>query len=392
MEVDGVTSDISQSMNASGTTHAHFDKIVGVWLPGIFCALGILGNLVSLAVLSLDRGISPTFLTLKALALSDIILLSAAFFQQVVPIYAMLEECMSHMCLSYLPYIHGYLWPVICTFQMTSVYLTVLISAERYTAICKPLQTKQLRNLSRMRTAITSIIVFSVLFNIPKFFENTFVSKEIKTSPGNLSLTIVTMKDTALRQHPVYRYLYNSALYAVIMYALPLVVLTILNTSIVRHMREAHRRWSELNRALQREFKATAVPLCIVIVFAICGTQALITFILDAVYINPVRVWLQEYTAIANLFIIFNSAVNFVIFYLFGSKFRRLLRGALPCCSIYKAMGSTGSPILRRRFNSSHVAAQDLQEMSSHVFNARIQSEGGLSMNGSVVINGAKMM
>ncbi|ELU09249.1 hypothetical protein CAPTEDRAFT_116396 [Capitella teleta] len=340
-----------------------FDKAVGVWLPGIFCVLGIVGNMVSLAVLSLDRSISPTFLTLKALALSDIILLSAAFLQQVVPIYAMLEQCMSSLCLRVLPYLHGYLWPIICITQMTSVYFTVLISAERYAAICLPLRTKQLRSLARIRSSILFITTFSIVFNIPKFFELSFKTELTQQPMTNMTLKVVIMEDGALRRQPLYRYLYNSALYAVLMYALPLVVLTVLNISIVQHMQKARQRWSELNRALQRELKATAVPLCIVVVFVLCGTQALITFILDAVYVDAVQgSWLQTYTAIANLFIIFNSAVNFVIFYMFGSKFRRLLRGAVPCCSLYAAMGTRpGTPILRRRFNPSRVT-EDLQD------------------------------
>ncbi len=60
-----------------------FNSVVGVWLPGILCITGFLGNMLSLLVLSLDRTNDPTFYSLRALALSDVILLIGAFFQQV---------------------------------------------------------------------------------------------------------------------------------------------------------------------------------------------------------------------------------------------------------------------------------------------------------------------
>lgn len=60
-----------------------FDRSMGVWIPGILCITGFLGNVVSLLVLSLDRTKDPTFYSLRALALSDVILLITAFLQQV---------------------------------------------------------------------------------------------------------------------------------------------------------------------------------------------------------------------------------------------------------------------------------------------------------------------
>ena len=171
-------------------------------------------------------------------------------------------------------------------------------------------------------------------------------------------------------------YFYNIALYFLIMYVLPLVVLTVLNITIVRHMRQAHKRWGELNRLMQRELKATAVPLCIVFVFVVCGTQALAASVLDAIFVGSVQQWLQIYTAIVNVFVIFNSAVNFVIFYMFGSKFRRLLKRALPCscCLVYTEI-QQGSPLLRRRFNPRTRHAHNLQEVSSNGHNCRISRE-----------------
>ena len=61
----------------------YFDYIMGVLLPAIICTIGILGNALALIVLAHDRTNCPTLLSLRALATSDLLLLSAAFVQQV---------------------------------------------------------------------------------------------------------------------------------------------------------------------------------------------------------------------------------------------------------------------------------------------------------------------
>ncbi len=86
----------------------------------------------------------------------------------------------------------------------------------------------------------------------------------------------------------------------------------------------------------ERSIKSNHEPLVlffqvIVIVFVLCSTQALLTFIFDAVYVNQQPDWLQIYFAVVNILVIFNSAVNFIVFYLFGKKFRMLSKRVMEC-------------------------------------------------------------
>ena len=75
--------ELSESQEDDVMETSLFDRSMGVWIPGILCITGFLGNVVSLLVLSLDRTKDPTFYSLRALALSDVILLITAFLQQV---------------------------------------------------------------------------------------------------------------------------------------------------------------------------------------------------------------------------------------------------------------------------------------------------------------------
>ena len=65
---------------------------------------------------------------------------------------------------------------------------------------------------------------------------------------------------------------------------------------------------------MERELRATVLPLVIVLVFAVCGTVSLLGFVLDAVYaaaVDEFPRWLQQFSAVANVLVIFNSDIGY---------------------------------------------------------------------------------
>lgn len=316
---------VPEPVAGDAETTSTFDAWMGIRVPGLVCILGIVGNILALMVLSRDQNRLATLLSLKALSLSDLVLLVGAVLQQIIPMWCLHAQSTHEFCL-HQGYIRVYTWPVVCAAQMSSIWFTVLISAERFIAICYPLSASHLCTIARVRLAIAIITITSVLFNLVKFFE----FKPLADFDPALNVTRYVLSPTDLRQDPVYRYLYNMAMYCLVIYALPLSILTVLNFMLVQKIKQAHRDWQLLNRSQKREMKATKLPLCIVLVYFICGTQSLIAFILDAIYVE-FSPWLQVYTAVVNLLVIFNSAVNFLLMYCFGSRFRKLLKDTL-CC------------------------------------------------------------
>lgn len=324
-----------------------FNFWMGVYIPAFVCILGIIGNILSFIVLSYNKGNYPTFFSLKALAAWDILLLFTALWVQVVPITCTTLQETGTFCMC-IEVSRIYLWPVICIAQMNSIWLTVIISAERYRAICCPLRSVGCQSYNRVRCSVLVLFVISIIYNFPRFFEY----RPAEALDEN-NKTIYYPGDTALRLNLVYRYLYNTALYCVVMYIIPLVTLAFLNYNLVRQMRAATRRWAELNRLQQREFKATSIPICIVVLFSLTGSQSLVSFVLDSVFVHEYIEWMQRYTAVANLLVIINSAANFIIFYIFGSKFRALLRRLCACGFTAQAqLQLENPPIFRKRFNT----------------------------------------
>jgi len=312
-----------------------FDTIIGLWIPGLLCAFGIVGNALSLWVLSRDRSKSASMTSLKALAASDFILLTGALGQQVIPLTCDWAHSTDEFCARQ-GYLQVYAWPVICTAQTSTIWLTVLISAERYVAICAPLSAARV-GIRKVRLAIVVIGVLSIIFNVPRFFEYQPQTAVVRVGGlDGVDVLRVELRDTELRLNSIYRYLYNTALFGIVMYAAPLSTVAALNIRLTSAVTQARRNWSALNSTQKRELRATVLPLVIVLVFAVCCTVSLLGFVLDAVYaaaVDEFPRWLQQFSAVANVLVIFNSAINFVLMLCFGAKFRRMLRQAIhDCC------------------------------------------------------------
>ena len=337
-----------------------FDIILGVWGTGLMCMLGIIGNITSLVVLAHEHSKLYGLLLLKALSVCDAFLLASALLQQVLPMACTyLVPTGAGVCQS-IDYIRIYSWPIVTTSHMCAIWLTILISAER----CSIVYSWRLSYVS-VKVAIGVVVAMSIIFNIPKFFE--YVPTAHNSTDGFFKIVV---RDSDMRHNIVYRYLYNSTLYCLLMFVVPLVSLVYFNTKTVYHiLREKHtrREFSQIQRKqLKREYKAMYIPLCIVILFFISESQVLIIYILDAVYVDKLPSWLIMYTGVSNFLVVFNSAVNFLIFYLFGARFRKLLRRC--CCgkNYRRKRNTLASPLFQRRFNkeksvtSTHTLAGSL--------------------------------
>jgi len=242
-----------------------FDTIIGLWVPGLLGVFGIVGNALSLWVLSRDRGRSATMTSLKALAASDLVLLTGALGQQVVPLTCDLAHSTDEFCARQ-GYLQVYAWPVVCTAQTATIWLTVLISTERYVAICAPLRAGGRVGVGKVRLAIVVIALTSVVFNVPRFFEYRPQTAVVRV--GDVDVLRVELRDTDLRQDSVYRYLYsrrrragrylyNTALFGIVMYAAPLSTVAALNIRLTGAVTTARRNWSALNSTQKRELRAT---------------------------------------------------------------------------------------------------------------------------------------
>ncbi|KAI0224431.1 FMRFamide receptor [Lamellibrachia satsuma] len=309
-DTGGATNNYSTEMEGDKS----FTSITGIWVTGVCCILGLAGNILSFIVLFQAFKKSTMFLVLRAVIVSDIVFLLTVFITMtlvnVFPYTGMLQTLNESR-----GYVQFILWPILMMSQMTTVWLTVFVSVERYIAICFPLKVASLCTMSKVRCTIIGIFCMSVLFNIPRYFEYEYAKADLNNK-------------TSLGHSAVYRYLYTCTLYSLFLFLLPLSLLIFLNGKLILALRRGRRMWRTLQVRQRKEQNLTTIPLAIVVVFFICATPALGVNVIDAMHPNlgnsPDFIM---FLVIANLLVVLNSATNFIIYCLLGTKFRtRLLQ------------------------------------------------------------------
>ncbi|XP_014214332.1 FMRFamide receptor [Copidosoma floridanum] len=278
--------------------------------------LGIVGNTISMIVLSRPQMKSSINYLLIGLATCDtILILLSVLVYGLSGIYAY-TGCLFNYKFYVYPKIVRYLYPLSTTAQMATVYLTLTVTMERYVAVCHPLKARSLCTYGRARTALALIVLGSVLYNLPKLWE-VELSEEVHSTRN---VTIFCIVPTELRENKLYIAIYVHWSYFFVYYAFPFVALVIFNVAIYKRVRRANRDLRRLSRHQRREIGLATMLLCVVIVFLVCNVLPLVSNVYENVYVNP-PAWLIQ---AGNLLVTFNSGVNFVIYVIFGRKFKRI--------------------------------------------------------------------
>jgi len=68
--------------------------------------------------------------------------------------------------------LYGWLFPCAYVLRMVNAWLTVLLTVDRYIAVCRPLHAQRLCTIQRAYTNIFIVTAASVVFCLPRFFEN----------------------------------------------------------------------------------------------------------------------------------------------------------------------------------------------------------------------------
>ena len=143
--------EVTTLPSSSTTSSCRFDVVqyrlvVNVYFVTALCIFGILGNLVSVIVLGMDRSIRRTTgLLLRALGVADTVyLLTCLLFQTVKTIYEV-TDWLPTVAQRGWPYVEPYVWPLASIAQTCNVWLVVILTADRYIAICRPLHAAQYR-------------------------------------------------------------------------------------------------------------------------------------------------------------------------------------------------------------------------------------------------------
>lgn len=119
-------------------------------------------------------------------------------------------------------------FPIGLIAQTGSVYLTLTVTLERYVAVCHPLRARSLCTYGRARIYVLLIVMFAVLYNLPRFFE----VDRISGIEAHTNVTVYSVTASALRNNPLYITIYVNWSYLLVMYFVPFLALAIFNCAI----------------------------------------------------------------------------------------------------------------------------------------------------------------
>ena len=210
--------------------------------------LGIIGNIISIPYFGNKIRRQKTFYTLlTCLSIIDLVVVITGLL-----LYAVSKLSKAYKHGTYF-IIAPYLYPIFEIGSTGSIYFTIAISIERYFVVCRPFWYHE-KAIPSWRYTIP-ILCFSVMYNVPRFFEVKTVTQSQntlsafrfnETSVDRINNTQIylnntqnvnySVEPTELRKNVHYYGIYHIGCAMVFQFLIPLLVLIIANGLILRQL------------------------------------------------------------------------------------------------------------------------------------------------------------
>lgn len=207
-----------------------FEFITNGVLLNLVGFLGIFGNIISMIILSRPQMRSSINYLLIGLARCDTVLIITSVLLFGLPAIHGQTGLLFTYAYKVYPFIAPYVYPLAMIAQTVTVYLTLTVTLERFVAVCHPLQARSLCTYGRARLYVVLIIIFSTLYNLPRFFEAS------RNEVFHRNTTVYIVVPSELRQDGMYISLYVHWLYLLFIYFIPFSLMAVLNAAIYRQV------------------------------------------------------------------------------------------------------------------------------------------------------------
>ena len=306
---------------------------------GIICMVGILGNTLSMVVLGKDSQSPVATFMLQWLAGADNLFLILWAIHQSLTALVKYGEVNVHIAWTF---VRVYTYPVLFIAQTATIWMTVVIAASRYVSVCIPYRASQIVTMPNTVKAVVGTWVFSIVYNIPRFFE-----AYLSPITVNGTTTWVYKRTERVGMNSYYELIYFDILYYITSFILPLVLLAVLNSRLTIAYQRIKKRRAQMRSqrstptASDNDNNITLVMIIVVLTFMLTQAPArMVQIIWDYKYTrcDTVQFILVE---ISKILEVLNSSINIVIYYGLRTRFREALCNLL--CPM-KRMCSSKSP------------------------------------------------
>ena len=321
---------------SSASEHSVSGKDLLEFTIPVICALGVIGNLLNLLVLTrrrllctMDRLEKSATYGLIALAFSDMMFCVAAFPYVFIAKHGILTDKAHAYVLYYKIYGIG----CINMFLMTSTWLVVSMALNRYLVVVYPFRARQSLSASCTIVSITLIYFLSLLFTIPFYLHIKVRKCQWYDDDYRYELKSRWAKYITDPMR-----IYIQWAWPVVAVFIPVLVLAFCNTRLIQTLRHAQLNRRSTCRGQTISDKSLKVTRTLVIIVLMLLFLVSPSEILR--YINPYRHWgyAGEVVAlITNIMQATNFAVNFILYCAVNATFRQTLKSFCRSCTKSKS-------------------------------------------------------
>lgn len=306
-------------------------------------------------VLNRSRMRSTISLCLIVLTAFDTGLLVSA-----LPTYLPLAFCRTEYAVcGYLRQGGAYMYPISLIMHTGSVWMCVHISINRFYAVRFPLKERFYCTRSKSKRAIVIILIFSIIHNIPTFFEIKF-NNETQRVEG-----------TEMRKDFYYQKIYKLGMTLIVMLAVPLSIIMVLNFLLIRTLGRAatfRKSTSESRvsggagrrrRALSQH-EVTVTAIAIVLMFFVASLVPFVNNVIENFATKEFRnaFFARTCVYLGNFAVILNSSLNVVVYCAAGGLFREEI------ASLFRCFGGGNAKSIRSQTITMNRSAMNLPSPS----------------------------
>jgi len=154
-----MTTPCERAVPGGSKTYLFYRTVVDVYVVTALCVAGVIGNALSMIVLRRDRDRpNATNWLLQALAVVDTCyLLTCVLIQPLKTVNEVGDPHGPRAALERVfPYVEPHAWALASTAQTAAVWLVLLVTVDRYVAVCQPLKVRVVNNSTDLLLAFKS--------------------------------------------------------------------------------------------------------------------------------------------------------------------------------------------------------------------------------------------
>lgn len=228
-----------------------------------------------------------------------------------------------------------------------SFIVTVMVTVDRYIAVCRPMVV---RRRTQVYITVAALTLYALAYHIPIYFE--FIIQKY----GGLyrdtyyidepTQVVRILADDTLHNNLAYQIIYKVIMSVLLRDLGPIILLLGFNIRLYRALRQVRKRYLQMRRGSSKAHtkrhvssseSLTMTVVMVVTVFAVLISPKLLLKLLNTIrqiaivmkkykmaqVLAPV-VYNIYYSTLANLLLSCSSSVNFIIYIIFAKKFKKL--------------------------------------------------------------------